>query len=136
MSILKASRLNYIRGVSDSRTKVIVQRVIKECGLQWRDYKEPMSIVSIGALINRALIDALGAGWNATRVCDWLEGKGIVKILRTRTGKQWVMLFDIWDALSQVERDALMVKIDSLTDPLTERNYALKANRAAKRSTR
>jgi hypothetical protein len=120
--------------VSD-RVKPIVERVIKECGSQWRDFKEPMSVLDIGALINRQLVDALGAGWNAGRLIDWLASKNIVKLIRTKTGKRWAVLFSLWESLSDLERKELLARCELLVDPLSERQAVLKANRLSKRST-
>ena len=112
--------------MSTERLRLVVQRVVKDVAHQWTEYGEPLSMSIIGNRINLALIRAVGRTWDGTRFCEQLEAQKLLRIIRTRTGKRWVFLYDIWEAMPEAEKAEWKKRLFLMTDPLVDKARALK----------
>lgn len=103
-----------------NRTKELVRKVVSEVGKQWDGFGEPLPLTMVGARWNGPFVREFGAGWDATRFCGYMEELGVLKVVRMRSGKQWVFLAVVWEGMSEAERAGWVERCETLVDPLNE----------------
>lgn len=102
------------------RLRIIVQKVVREVAAQWVEHREPLALSQIGSRINTALVRLTGRDWEATSFVETLQAQQILKVVRTKRGKRWVFLWDVWQAMGPNEQAAWLDRCAELIDPAAD----------------
>lgn len=94
----------------------IVSRILEH----WKAFGEPYAASNGQKSYHWRIQRTLGRDWSFHRFSDFLATQKIIKVLRSRSGKQWLFLKEVWDNLSEQERAQWLEKIDFLYDPTNE----------------
>jgi len=105
----------------DGRLKLLVGRVVREVGHQWTDYGEPLSLAACSSKFTEQLRRAAGFTWSIATFCEHLDALGLLKVVRVRTGKRWVYLRDVWDAMGPEGQAQARTHLEDKLDPFQDR---------------
>lgn len=78
-------------------------QLLRESWRHWTDWKEPISARLLQAryavAFSKLKLDSFFANY-----VEALADAGLFHVERTRTGKRWVFIQDVWDEFSEAER--------------------------------
>jgi len=96
-----------------ARLEQIAQEIMIEVSRKWKNHCYPTEVILLSRLFSKRLIRIK---LTMSAVLLALEGEGRLTILRTPSGKGWVLEKRCWDALAPVIRDTAIYRLDRVTE--------------------
>lgn len=90
--------------MNDPRVKLLARDILQAVLEHWELYKEPVSLSTLCNPYSHRLKRSLGFEVTVGWFVGVMANQGFLTVLRSRAGKKWVMLGDIWKGLSIEEQ--------------------------------
>lgn len=95
----------------------LAMEILRELIRHWRDHSEPMGARELQNRFSNHY-GKLGLEVFFTTYMERLAEAGLFYIIRTRRGRRWVFVNDVWESFSESERSNWMRRCEDYNDPI------------------